>query len=172
MDRCTGSAARSAYTELLRRAPHEGLPERRRVPCSRMRQLLAQHAAERTAANAEPPLPPASLCRPIVSAGAIQRARASFHARGYAELPPLLDRHALAYAVHHYEALARSSHGGFYRDEPNPNDREYDSIVGAPATVALCYSEHPRVKGASDPTPNRFDPAGSRWILHPAAQDG
>ena len=78
------AAARSAYTELLRRAPHEGLPERRRVPCSRMRQLLAQHAAERTAANAEPPLPPASLCRPIVSAGAIQRARASFPARGCA----------------------------------------------------------------------------------------
>ena len=46
------------------------------------------------------------------------------------------------------------------------------AIVGAPATVALCYSEHPHVKGASDPTPNRLDPAGSRWILHPAAQDG
>lgn len=123
------AAARSAYTELLRRAPHNGLPERRRVPCSRMRELLALHDAERTAADGAAPLPPASLCRPMVSAEAIRRARASFQARGYAELPPLLDRHALAYAVHHYEALARSSRGGFYRDEPSPHDREHDSIL-------------------------------------------
>ena len=138
-------AARRAYAELLRRAPHEGLRQRRRVHCERMRSHLAQLDREngwewrgRVDGSDVPfgsgasQLPPASICSPALprsTAAAATAVRGAFAADGYVELPPLLAAEARTYALRYYERLARRAGGGFYRDEPSLRDREHDSIL-------------------------------------------
>ena len=116
--------AQRAHAAFVAQSPKDGLRPRRRVPCARLREALAQ--AEDDATGSAASLPPLSICSPVTKAPAA--AREHFAARGYATVRDLLAPDALEYVRAYY--TARRARGEFYRDEPDPRaDREHDSIL-------------------------------------------
>jgi len=116
--------AQHAHAAFVAQSPKDGLRPRRRVPCARLREALAQAEEEATGSAAS--LPPLSICSPVTRPPAA--AREHFAARGYATVSDLLAPDALGYVRAHY--ATRRARGEFYRDEPDPQaDREHDSIL-------------------------------------------
>lgn len=125
------AGAKRAYVELLRRSPQDGVRRRQPVHCERMLEHLKQRAEVAIDSARRAPsrvMPPRALCSPVATD--VSSHAAAFAQRGYAVLPSLLAPEVVQYVAQHYEALAHDAHhGGFYRDEPSPQDREHDSVL-------------------------------------------